>query len=287
VRKRRIGLVLVALVLLITACGNDDDASDNENGSAADLQLSGASTSVTVDENRFVLTLWDGENRVADATSIKLTVRDREAEDEPIIWQGTMSNYSDYEVPYWVAYPEFSRPGVWVLDVEVERENGASFETNLAINVWDAPRGVAVGDDAIPSQNRMWDGTGDLTAISSAEEPNPAYYQMTIAEALREDKPILIAFTTPGFCQTAICAPVMNTIDPLWEHYQDQINFIHVEVIADFETLDWVPEMSEWGLQNEPWIYVIGRDGKVFNRFDGPVSPSELEPVLQHVLANS
>ena len=43
--------------------------------------------------------------------------------------------------------------------------------------------------------------------------------------------------------------------------------------------------MQEWGLLSEPWLFVIGADGKVATRFEGLVADEELERALQQVLA--
>ncbi|MCI0709092.1 MAG: thioredoxin family protein [Chloroflexi bacterium] len=274
-------LIFVVFVLLLSACRSDSNDTTEDN--VSDLQILGASSSVTLDENRVVITLWDGENRVADAE--KLTVSARE--NDEVIWHGVAASYADYEIPYWVVYPEFSHSGPWILELEIERTDGRTQTGTLGVQVLDAPVGVPAGETALASQNRTWDGEGELRAISSDPDPNPAFYEKTVAEALDEEKPIVVIFSTPGLCQSKICAPVMRTIEPLWEDYQDEINFIHIEVYNDFETLSWVKEMAEWQLQTEPWVYVIDSKGTIVTRLDGPVARSELEPVLQDVMAQS
>lgn len=274
-------LIFVVFVLALSACRSDSN--DTTEANVSDLQILGASSSVTLDENRVVITLWDGENRVADAEKLTVTAR----ENEEVVWQGVATSYADYEIPYWVVYPEFSHSGPWILELEIERSDGRTQEGTLGVQVLDAPVGVPAGETAFASQNRTWDGDGNLGDITSDPDPNPAFYEKTVAEALAEEKPIVLIFSTPGLCQSKICAPVMRSIEPLWEDYQEQINFIHVEVHDNFETLTWVKEMFEWQLQTEPWVYVIGSNGMIVTRLDGPVARSELEPVLQDVIAQS
>ena len=42
--------------------------------------------------------------------------------------------------------------------------------------------------------------------------------------------------------------------------------------------------MREWGLETEPWTFLVGRDGKILERFEGAVSVRELEEALGAVV---
>lgn len=50
------------------------------------------------------------------------------------------------------------------------------------------------------------------------------------------------------------------------------------------EVLPWI--VSEWGLQTEPWIFRVDRDGKIATKFEGVVSFEEVEVALNVVLAS-
>jgi len=40
----------------------------------------------------------------------------------------------------------------------------------------------------------------------------------------------------------------------------------------------------EWGLQTEPWIFVVDRKGIVRAKFEGPTTAREIEAALQQIL---
>ncbi|HEX9697308.1 MAG TPA: hypothetical protein VGB64_13465 [Actinomycetota bacterium] len=42
--------------------------------------------------------------------------------------------------------------------------------------------------------------------------------------------------------------------------------------------------ITSWKLQSEPWLFLIGRDGKVAQRFEGPVVASTIRPALKALL---
>lgn len=286
-RRFLLHALFTSLIIIVAACANNpEDDQDSSANSPSPLQVEVVSSSITPDENRVVLAFWDGQNRSVDVKDVSINARLALDESQTVLWTGMAKNYNDYEIPYWVVYPEFSEAGAWFFELDITMSDGDSFSNSVAFNVYPTPFGIGIGQDAYPSENQIWDGESDLGLITTASNPNPDFYEKTIADALTEDKPVVIAFTTPGLCESKLCAPVMRSIEPLQEEYGEQINFIHVEVYADFETLSWVPTMGEWGLLTEPWVYIVDRMGTVAMRLDGPVAPSELEPYLEAVLAD-
>ncbi len=113
---------------------------------------------------------------------------------------------------------------------------------------------------------------------------------ITIADALAEGRPLVVAFATPAFCETRTCGPVMESVmDPLYDQYQDRAGFIHVEPFQLQELRDGtgripVPATSEWGLQTEPWIFVVDADGRVAAKFESITALDEVESVLVDLL---
>ena len=42
--------------------------------------------------------------------------------------------------------------------------------------------------------------------------------------------------------------------------------------------------MKEWRLPTEPWIFLVGRDGRIESTFEGSVSPGELTAAVKRHL---
>jgi hypothetical protein len=111
-------------------------------------------------------------------------------------------------------------------------------------------------------------------------------HQTTIADAVTSGRPTVIAFATPAFCTSRVCAPVMDTVmDPLFARYSDVATFVHVEpyVLRDVREANVrnpVPAAREWMLQSEPWVFVIGRDGLVRAKFQRIIGVDEVEAEL-------
>ncbi|NJL92949.1 MAG: hypothetical protein HC915_04120 [Anaerolineae bacterium] len=280
-----LGLTLGILLSLLVACtGSQQEAATSV--PPLNLQFVTTSTNMTLQENRLVVTLWRGGDYYAEVESLQVRAHDPNQPQHPVVWEGPATAYPDYAIPYWVAYPEVSAPGLWRFGLTVKTTHGQTVEGSLLVQVRADDAGVQVGMPAPPSQTLALSTTElPLYQISSDAAPLPALYSQSVAEALVSGRPSLITFATPGLCTNRICTPVLDsTIKPIAERYGELLNVLHVEVY-DLQTSQYVPAMAEWGLSYEPWTYLVDGQGRVWARFDGPVSVLELTPALEALLA--
>jgi peroxiredoxin len=81
------------------------------------------------------------------------------------------------------------------------------------------------------------------------------------------------------------CGPVTEMVGDLAKTYATKARFIHIEVWKDYKAQQLNDAAKEWIAKgediNEPWVFVIGADGKVSVRFDNVVTRGELETLLQ------
>jgi|GEM_PF-5119447 len=274
-------LVLWLLVILLSACNPLSDAPvATDAPRVSNVQFITPSVNVTTEENRFVITLWAGDNYFTDVSELEITAHDPTQAGHPATWTGFAENYNDYAIPYWVVYPDFTAAGIWRLDATLTTTDGKTINGSLLANVSDAAPSIVAGEVAPLSETiTLADG---LPLLKMTTDPTPleALYDMSIVEAINSDKPSIITFASPGLCSNFICAPVVDsTVEALHAEYGDRFNVLHVE-IYNLETSEYIPAMEEWGLNYEPWTYVVDTDGIVLTRFDGPISISELQPWL-------
>ena len=69
---------------------------------------------------------------------------------------------------------------------------------------------------------------GDVAKISSDEDPVEAFYETSVADALAANKPFVLVFATPKFCQTKTCGPTLEKIKTVAAAHPD-MTFINVE----------------------------------------------------------
>ena len=276
-------LFLLVGFLFLAACGGTEEPVSSDSF-VSPIQITRMSLDTAVGTPRIVFGLFDGPDPVADAQSVMLSVVPAGEENAVPVWEGPAENYSDYEVPYWVAYPTLPTPGFWGITAEIVLADGRTVTSQFTIEAKEENTAVAVGEFAPLSQNRTLATEPDINKLNSGNDPDPAFYQLTVADAVANEKPTVVGFITPGLCETKWCAPVLNSVAAVRDEVGDAANFIHIEVYEDFQALTYVPEMAEWGLETEPYIFVLDDEGRVVASLPGPVSPRELRQALEPVL---
>jgi hypothetical protein len=110
-------------------------------------------------------------------------------------------------------------------------------------------------------------------------------HQSTIAQALAEKRPVLLVISTPTYCESLFCGPVTEMAAGLAKEYADRARFIHIEVWKDYQGKQLNDAAREWIARGEdvtePWVFLIGADGKISVRFDNVATRVELEPHLR------
>ena len=157
--------------------------------------------------------------------------------------------------------------------------------SRLRLDVLERSKVPAVGSAAIASQNATIRDVSKINELTSDPRPDPALYQLSIADALAAQKPFLVTFSTPGYCQTAVCGPNMLVVKKLKETYGQQVNFLHVEVYPfpfseSFQQQRRVAAMAEWNLRTEPWTFLVDGQGIIQAKYEGGITFAELEPAL-------
>ena len=185
----------------------------------------------------------------------------------------------------------FDRAGFWKVNVTARLVGEAKPRTaTAAFPVRDKHALPAPGDPALPSENltvrspnvptKAVDSRADGTDI-----PDPELHQTTIARALALHRPAVVVFATPVYCTSRFCGPVTDMVQELAGAYADRASFIHVEIWQDFEKQVLTKTAAEWLLRNndlnEPWVFVIGADGRIAARLDNVVTRDEIEPLLR------
>jgi hypothetical protein len=112
---------------------------------------------------------------------------------------------------------------------------------------------------------------------------------LTVADVLMAHRPFVVAFSTPLFCQSRMCGPVTDVVAQAYERHRSRAEFIHIEPF-DLPTartqgrLALTPVAQEWRLPSEPWVFVVGADGKVAARFEGLVTLEELSAAVEKII---
>lgn len=255
---------------------------------AGELQVVLATSEVVVGPNRLALGLLQDNVPITDAAQTGVTARyyRLSGDQATLVGEETARYYGEGLGPRgtFVIYPSFDAPGRWGLEVIATRPGQTPVTRRLSLNVVEHGSAPKVGDPAPRSDTPTAAQVSDLRQISSDAQPDPRLYQMSVADAVSSGKPSLILFATPGYCQTAVCGPGVDVVQRLVDTFGDRINAVHVEVYRLPYDGTLVPAMREWGLQTEPWLFLVDRQGTIAGRYEGGITYEELKPAVEQLL---
>ncbi len=196
---------------------------------------------------------------------------------------------SETERGVYAADVAFDQDGFWGVAVTAELDKKeaatATFKVSPAHTV------PVPGDPALPSDNLTVDTPGaaaeaiDSRAGGGDPVPDPELHRTTVKQALDAGRPVLLVISTPTFCVSLFCGPVTDMVGELAAQYADRASFVHVEVWKDYEAKQLNDAAKDWIARgediNEPWVFLIGADGKITARWDNVATRGEIEPLLQ------
>ena len=303
-RRLLIIATVLAAVGLAAACGGGDGtpspADDADAGATLTLSDAGitpipGNSELLIGPNRFALALIDEENSpILEEPGLNVLLRfffDDELQFDQVAdftWAIQDAN------GFFVVNVDFDQAGQWEVEPILTRDGEETTVRRFSFPVREESQIPNIGDSPPPSMNLTLADVPDISRISTDEEPEPALYQMTVAQALTAGRPAVVVFATPAFCQTRFCGPVVDNVKVVWEEFGDRVNFIHIEpfeldeeglLVLDENSLP-VPVTStvEWQLLTEPWIFIVDADGLIAARFENVIGPSELRAAIEETL---
>jgi hypothetical protein len=184
----------------------------------------------------------------------------------------------------YVARFRLPRAGKYVL--LAEPVGGRPIQGAMELEVAEDPQAPAVGEKAFPSRTPTVASTdGDFEALTTRTPPDRELLRHSVADSLADRAPFVLAFATPQFCMSRTCGPTVDVVDHVRKQFAaSPVRFIHVEIYEGNqppETNRWV---KEWKLPTEPWVFLVGRDGRIKARFEGSVSAKELAAAVRRDL---
>lgn len=319
-------IAALALVLLLAACGGGEDSGSRSTSSTRSgeggLEASAASYDLAVGPPaRFIVGVFDRSKGGLAYGTVQLRffyLGERKATGKP--QPGPTATASFLPIPgsppvtgpvarptfvplshakgVYAATVGFDRPGIWQVEVTVDVEGAGNQTANSAFQVLSRHLVPALGQPAPPSDNLTVSTPGadpvaiDSRAAGGQPVPDPELHQATVVKALAAHEPVLLVISTPTFCVSMFCGPVTDMVSGLAARYADRARFVHIEVWKDFQKRLLNPAAEEWIARNgaggaEPWVFLIGADGRVAGRWDNVASEGEIEPLLRDLPAGA
>jgi hypothetical protein len=186
-------------------------------------------------------------------------------------------------LPYFPLRSMVTKPGTYTVGVTIEGrklEQAVTFVPPEKVNL------VQPGERAIPVITPTPADHRGVEPICTRKPACP-FHAMTLSDALGNGRPTAFLVSTPAFCQTSVCGPVLELlIDETPSH---PINVVHAEVYADAAAtgnpLQARPAEATtmYRLSFEPSLLVTDGRGIVVDRLDFVFDRTELRATLDKV----
>jgi hypothetical protein len=260
---------------------------------------------LAVGPNRFLFTLYDAveQTKIVASADVTTSLAFYDLARDPAAVAATASGTFIKVAPppdprgLYHASVTFAEAGDWGVQITVQQPAKPPTTSRVQFSVMPATTTPAIGAAAPASQTPTAITAAAIAAISTDTSPDPAFYRTSVAEALAAHKPFVVVFATPQFCQSQICGPTLDTVKAAAGPFEAKVDFIHVEpyvlqpatgsglqpVLSAAGQLQLVPAAMQWGLPDEPWIFVVDASGKVTAKFEGAVGADELTQAIQAV----
>jgi hypothetical protein len=125
---------------------------------------------------------------------------------------------------------------------------------------------------------------GNLAELSTRVPPD-TQNKVNYADVLGKE-PILLLFTTPKFCQSRVCGPVVDVAQQAQHEFEGKANFIHMEIYNENDPSKGVrPQVRRFHLPTEPWLFAINREGVVSATVEGGFGTELMDRIVEKVIA--
>jgi len=115
--------------------------------------------------------------------------------------------------------------------------------------------------------------------------PRCPFHEVDLRTALDQRRPVVLLVSTPAYCATAVCGPILENLVELMGG-RDDLAVIHSEVYKDPRSVsaladaELAPVPKEWQMVFEPALFVTDAAGTVTARADVIVDRGEMAELI-------
>jgi hypothetical protein len=312
-------LVFGALAVVVSSCSSDPEPETIASGTPDDLPVEVEVVNyelVAGESSRFLVGLILPDNRLVAYGTVQMRFAPIDAQGLPTgqgsqVVEGTYLpmpgtepgepthdpqaiSPSTVRGVYEIEGATFADAGPWIVEVAAQVDGVGVVQGRADFKVLAEPGVPGVGESAPRSDNPVIGDDVDPNSLDSRADtvgaiPDANLHRASIADGIRDRKPVVVVFSTPVYCTSRFCGPVTDMIQDLERDYRGRANFVHIEIWRDFEESTATETAVEWLFRrdslNEPWLFIIDARGKIAARWDNIFVRAEVEDGLDEVVA--
>lgn len=252
----------------------------------SDLSILVISSDHSLGENTLRFAVIDNEGKIVEEDLTKITIKNIESGMSSILIEAQYEEWFTGKGAY-KSELSLSEPGNFEIMVERDDKSYGYALFQVAKNSL-TPK---IGFPPPKIDTKSAKNYEDIINISSDPKPNFNLYKITYEEAITNNLPTIIVFSTPGLCVSGTCGPLLEHVKQLSTIYQD-CNYIHVEVyenfigksLNDIDSLIVSSPTKAWSLPTEPWVFFLDREGILNYKLEGFATYEELLDLTEGIL---
>ena len=278
------------LLLVLVSCGintNPDDISLKTQNSLSVIIIS-SDISLGLNQIKFALLNLEGNPILNEENKLKVFISPL---DSPQLKKSISIEWEPWPISGGVYSTniDFKTSSYWKINVLYE--DSEDLRGEAIIEVKEKSQTPEVGNIPPKIHTKIISDKSSLALITSDINPKPDLYKFDFHEVIGE-KPIVINFSTPSFCKSGTCSPIIENIKKLSEEFKENIVFIHVEIYDNPKeiidsgnpNLGKISEaVTEWNLPSEPWTFLVNSSGKIVSKHESFIGYEELKKMIQNL----
>jgi hypothetical protein len=288
---RRSVLLGGAGALLLAACGGGDDDSGESSDDRSTTTTAGGLAIARVFYPRqpagkplrlpLALASADGAILAAEHTPSSIEVTWYADGSEPGTPVTIERRAEGIPTPYFPLTVTFDAPGTYRIDIDADGERAAT-----TVDVLPPEQTPAVPGPGDALLSLVTPTTGDARGVDPicTRDPDCPFHTESLDAALASPKAIALIVSTPAFCQTAICGPVLDLLVDRAEQHAEVLSIVHAEVYTDETAKTTTETVQAYGMTYEPALFLAAADGTINARLDYTFDGSELDEVLSRLV---
>ena len=279
--RLRFGLFALFAVLCVAACGGTASEAFPD-----DAFTVVASADVGVGPNRLLVGVVspDGSRLGGPDQRIDVVITPSGGEEDPVRAAGEWTWILEGAIGLYRTELQISRAGLW--EIAAIPDGGSALASSV-FEVRERTATPGIGDPA-PSVATPTLSDASIEELTTDPEPDLRFYELSLDEALASGRATVLVFSTPAYCVTAACGPLLEIVKDTAPNYPN-VDFVHVEVYTGLTDPDFAPDAAHlapslgpdyWNLPSEPWVFVMDAQGIVHAKFEGVLGSEELDAAL-------
>jgi protein SCO1/2 len=254
------------------------------------------STIVRAGRNRIVVTVSDQSNRELAKPDVVATFSFRLADDAtfaPLEVPGTFIWVVRGGKAAYVAEMTLPRAGQYNATIRLDGPDGRIGTAGFVVKAREQGPTPQIGSLAPSVRTPVAaDVEGNLKLISTDVFPEPRFYEHSVDELLASGTPFVLTLYSPAFCPTTACGPLLSYMKEIAGEFPT-MTFVHVEPYVmrdvggriqpelDGPEFRYAPWSVAYGIPFEPFVFVVGSDGRIVSTFEVIVGSNEIRAAIR------